>query len=150
MTHEDLKKWGYSLQPDGSYSRTIPSARSPQRTASKNSITAPTGSKTTTKTNEAHPAKLPDPITEPDTRKTLVRTGSGKEAGSERVVVRITRVSSRPLDADNYAGGCKPLIDQLRYAKLIPDDDPASVELIFLQRVQPKGNSVEVEIFQEK
>lgn len=48
--------------------------------------------------------------------------------------MRIERHSARPLDADNFAGGCKPLIDQLRYAGLIPDDDPASVDLTFVQR----------------
>jgi hypothetical protein len=142
FTPDQLRQLGYVLQKDGSYSKsattTLPT--------NKNAKFANSGAKQPIPTNEAHPAKLPDPITEPAARKTLVRTGSGKEAGSERVVVRITRVSRRPLDADNYAGGCKPLIDQLRYAKLIPDDDPASVELIFLQRVQPKGNWTEVEI----
>jgi hypothetical protein len=39
----------------------------------------------------------------------------------------------RLLDADNYAGGCKPLIDQLRYAKLIEDDDPETIEITFRQ-----------------
>jgi hypothetical protein len=34
---------------------------------------------------------------------------------------------------DNFAGGCKPLIDQLRYAKLIANDDPESIELQFVQ-----------------
>lgn len=44
------------------------------------------------------------------------------------------------LDADNFAGGCKPLIDQLRYARLIVDDDPSSVEITFRQeKVQTKA-----------
>jgi hypothetical protein len=146
FTPDQLRQLGYSLQPDGSYSKSATTTQ-PKR---KNAKFANSGAKNAFPTNEADTQKLPDPITEPAARKTLVRAGSGKEKGSSRIVVRITRVSSRPLDADNYAGGCKPLIDQLRYAKLIPDDDPASVELIFLQRVEPKGNSVEVEIFQEK
>lgn len=45
----------------------------------------------------------------------------------------ITRYSTRTLDVDNFAGGCKPLIDQIRYAKLIPDDNPESVEIVFQQ-----------------
>jgi hypothetical protein len=39
----------------------------------------------------------------------------------------------RLLDADNYAGGCKALIDQLRYAHLIEDDDPETIEITFRQ-----------------
>jgi hypothetical protein len=56
-----------------------------------------------------------------------------KTTRTGRVTLRITRHACRLLDADNFAGGCKPLIDQIRYAALIPDDDPASVELQFCQ-----------------
>lgn len=47
--------------------------------------------------------------------------------------MRIERHSIRLLDADNFAGGCKPLIDQMRGEGLIPDDDPASIEITFAQ-----------------
>lgn len=43
------------------------------------------------------------------------------------------------LDADNFAGGCKPLIDQVRYAGLIPDDSPDKVEITFTQEKVKKG-----------
>jgi hypothetical protein len=54
----------------------------------------------------------------------------------------------RLLDADNYAGGCKPLIDQLRYAKLIEDDDPETIEILFRQtKVKTKAEEMtQVEI----
>lgn len=53
--------------------------------------------------------------------------------------MRITRKASRLLDADNLAGGCKPLIDQVRYAGLIPDDSPDKVEISFTQEKVKKG-----------
>ena len=47
--------------------------------------------------------------------------------------VKITRRSTKLLDVDNLAGGCKCLIDALRKHGLIADDDPASVEITFAQ-----------------
>jgi hypothetical protein len=44
-----------------------------------------------------------------------------------------TRYGSRPLDVDNGAGGCKPLLDAIRYEGLIPDDDPTTIDFIFRQ-----------------
>ena len=70
----------------------------------------------------------------------------GKENSKKRSFVRITRYSCRPLDCDNYAGGCKPLIDQLRYAKLIRDDDPESVQIEFIQVKVSKKNQERTEI----
>jgi hypothetical protein len=46
-----------------------------------------------------------------------------------RVIVQITRCSTGILDADNLAGSVKFILDALRSAKLIPGDDPASIEL---------------------
>jgi len=120
MTQEQLRQMGFVLQPDGSYSRQV--------------------------NHEAHPKKLPHPVIKPPARQTLERARPGKEAGGSRLICRITRYAPRPLDADNFAGGCKPLIDQLRYAGIIPNDDPASVELQFRQEtVTGKGwTSVEI------
>jgi len=53
--------------------------------------------------------------------------------GRARFCVTITRYGSRPLDVDNGAGGCKPLLDAIRYEGLIPDDDPATIEFQFRQ-----------------
>jgi len=109
MTKDDLFKLGYSKQPDGSYSRQ----------------TAPAPSHNST--------SLPHPIAQPTAGQTLVSPPQRKEKGRARSLVRITRRSCNVLDLDNFAGGCKPLIDQLRYAHLISDDDPQSIELQFVQ-----------------
>lgn len=106
FTQHDLESLGYTLQPDGSFSRAG---------------------------HHPSPARLPDPKPQPALRQTLECQPPRKATRPGRVTLRITRHACRLLDADNFAGGCKPLIDQLRYAALIPDDDPASVELQFRQ-----------------
>ena len=58
---------------------------------------------------------------------------SGGQAGA-RYRLTITRYGAKLLDIDNGVGGCKPLIDALRYEGLIPEDDPGTIELIFRQR----------------
>jgi hypothetical protein len=55
----------------------------------------------------------------------------GKRRPRWRVV--ITRYGSRPLDVDNGAGGCKPLLDAIRYEGLVPDDDPTTIDFQFRQ-----------------
>lgn len=62
---------------------------------------------------------------------------SGGQAGA-RYRLTITRYGAKLLDIDNGVGGCKPLIDALRYEGLIPEDDPGTIELIFRQRKVPK------------
>ena len=78
-------------------------------------------------------AGIPHPKPQPAPRQALDDPTKGESPRPPRTRLRIERKSIRLLDADNYAGGCKPLIDQLRYAKLIPDDDPESVEILFVQ-----------------
>jgi len=96
---------GYQINPDGSYS----------------------------KPHQANPARLPHPVTQHSPKQTLEPLRKGKETRSKVTRIRITRYSTRPLDCDNFAGGCKPIIDQLRYAKLITDDSPEDVEIQFSQ-----------------
>jgi len=62
----------------------------------------------------------------------------GGQAGA-RYRLTITRYGAKLLDIDNGVGGCKPLIDALRYEGLIPEDDPGTIELIFRQRKVPKA-----------
>lgn len=62
---------------------------------------------------------------------------SGGQAGA-RYRLTITRYGAKLLDIDNGVGGCKPLIDALRYEGLISEDDPGTIELIFRQRKVPK------------
>jgi Holliday junction resolvase RusA-like endonuclease len=77
--------------------------------------------------------KLLNTLTKHAPKQTLVALPQGEETRSKRTRIIITRYSCRPLDCDNYAGGCKPIIDQLRYAKLIRDDSPEDIEVEFKQ-----------------
>ena len=79
------------------------------------------------------PSGLPNAQPERSNGQALELPASGENQSQARLVVCIIRRSIRLLDADNFAGGCKPLIDQLRYCNLIPNDDPGSIELIFRQ-----------------
>lgn len=88
-------------------------------------------------------ARLPHPQSQPATRQTLVNTCKRETPRKNRVTLIITRSACSLLDADNFAGGCKPLIDQLRYAKLIADDDPETVEILFRQvKVETKAEEM--------
>ena len=51
----------------------------------------------------------------------------GKETCVGRVTVRFIGYRCRPLDPDNFAGGCKDLLDGLRHAGLIPNDRPQDI-----------------------
>lgn len=93
---------------------------------------------------------IPHAKPQPTPRLPLVNACEGKDQSKTRTTLVITRCSCSLLDADNFAGGCKPLIDQLRYAKLIEDDDPETVEILFRQtKVKTKNEErTEVEIRQ--
>jgi hypothetical protein len=111
ITQDDLTKLGYTQQPDGSFAR-------------------PT---------QLVVGRISHALAQRPARPALDDPHPRKEKGQERIVVRITRQATRLLDADNLAGGCKPLIDQLRYAGLIPDDSPEQVEITFTQTKVKKG-----------
>ena len=65
----------------------------------------------------------------------------GKTSCHGRVIVRITDLRVRPTDPDNLAGGCKALLDCLRYAGLIPDDNPAQIKLeVESQKVRKRSS----------
>lgn len=119
-TPDQLTHKGYKLNNDGSYSQT----------------------------HKTNPARLPNPVTKHPAQQTLESLPERKKTGSKITRIRITRYSTRPLDCDNFAGGCKPIIDQLRYAKLITDDSPEDVEIQFSQvKVKTKEKQrTEIEI----
>lgn len=98
----------------------------------------------------SHSSTLPHAKPQPATRPALVNSCEGKDQSKTRTTLCLTRHSTKLLDADNFAGGCKPLIDQLRYAKLIADDDPETVEILFRQvKVKTKAEErTEIEIRQ--
>lgn len=82
------------------------------------------------------------------TQQTLESLPKTQTTRGNRTRIRITRFSTKPLDCDNYAGGCKAIIDELRYAKLIQDDDPETIEVEFKQvKVKTKTEErTEIEI----
>ena len=98
----------------------------------------------------SHTSTLPHAKPQPVARPALDATPKREKPRQNRTTLCITRHATKLLDADNFAGGCKPLIDQLRYAKLIPDDDPETVEILFRQtKVKTKAEErTEVEIRQ--
>lgn len=91
----------------------------------------------------SRPAGLPHAKPQPAPRQALDHAGKREGPRKARTTLIITRCACSLLDADNYAGGCKPLIDQLRYAKLIEDDDPETVEILFRQ-VKVKSKAEEM------
>ena len=69
-------------------------------------------------------AQLQGAESERDQAAALERADAGKEEGAERVTVRFIGYRVRPLDPDNFAGGCKDSLDALRHAHLIDGDEP--------------------------
>ena len=88
-------------------------------------------------------AGIPHAKPQPAPRPALDDTPKGESPRQGRTTLIITRSACSLLDADNFAGGCKPLIDQLRYAKLIEDDDPETIEILFRQtKVKTKAEEM--------
>lgn len=83
----------------------------------------------------AHPVapRLPDPVPQRDAGETLSRPRPDEKAGPRRFAVRLHRRGTRLLDVDNGAGGCKALLDAIRYEDLIPNDDPSVIDFYFTQ-----------------
>ena len=59
----------------------------------------------------------------------LGRAVPGETESLQRVTVRFIGYRVRPLDPDNFAGGCKDLLDGLRHAQIIPGDEPWRIKL---------------------
>lgn len=81
---------------------------------------------------------------------TLVLRGAASlrephEIGPARV--KIARYSAGTLDWDNLVGGCKPLLDALKSARLIVDDSPKWVAVTYAQfTALPKHGRTEIRI----
>ena len=54
----------------------------------------------------------------------LVSAIQGKTESVQRTRIRFTGYRVRPLDPDNFAGGCKDLLDGLRHSGIILGDEP--------------------------
>ncbi len=72
--------------------------------------------------------KIQDSKPEHHKAPTLDRADEGKKEGSDRVIVRFIGYRVRPLDPDNFAGGCKDLLDALRHSSLIYGDEPWRID----------------------
>jgi hypothetical protein len=112
FTHEILRQMGYKVDANGNYSRT-----------------------------ETNTPRVSDPKPKPVTRKTLPNTDKAQERSKKRISLRITRYATRLLDEDNLSGA-KLAIDQLRYAGIIPNDDPESTKII-LDQIKVKHKTEE-------
>lgn len=98
-------------------------------------------------TLEALAARLRDSEPERTAVGELLVPDPDEKRSQARIGVRITRHGIRLLDTDNLAG-CKPLLDQIRYAGLIPDDDPETIELELRQQ-KAKRKDIGTEILIE-
>lgn len=112
FTHEILQQMGYKVDANGNYSRT-----------------------------ETNTPRVSNPKPKPVARKTLPNTDKAQKGGKKRISLRITRYATRLLDEDNL-GGSKLLTDQLRYAGIIPNDDPGSTKII-LDQIKVKHKTEE-------
>lgn len=65
------------------------------------------------------------------------KQSSGEKESQHRFTVSIKSLRSRLCDADNLY--VKALVDAVRYAKLIPDDSPAHIDLVVSQQKVAKG-----------
>ena len=72
---------------------------------------------------------LPDTKPKCPTKEPLGQAEAGEATIMGRIALRITGYRARPLDPDGFAGGCKQIIDGLRQASLLPEDDPWTVRL---------------------
>lgn len=116
-TEQDLTRLGYYQHTDGNYYLYPP-----------------------------QPHRIPNPVTKRSDQQTLVTLPQAQERSEDRTHIRITRYSCRPLDIDNFAGGCKPIIDELRYAKLITEDNPETIDVEFKQVKVSKKDQQRTEI----
>jgi hypothetical protein len=64
----------------------------------------------------------------------LVKPSQTQKTSCHRISLVIERCSTKLQDFDNFVGGTKPLTDQLKYAGLIPDDNPASITAKYNQQ----------------
>ena len=75
---------------------------------------------------------------------TLVRSqiNNGHRAPKTKMKVQISQMRKRKLDKDNLYSSVKPLVDALKYWKLIRDDSPDWIELDVVQTTGPEKITV--------
>lgn len=78
--------------------------------------------------------RLPHPVLKPDVGEDALGKGENEKGCRPRLIVRIERRGAKLLDLDNLYGSVKYVCDALRYAHLIPADDPEAIDLIVTQK----------------
>jgi hypothetical protein len=86
---------------------------------------------------DGHHGEVCGPVPECVVRDEPLAKGKGKKADGRRFRVSVVSRRSRLLDPDNLCG--KGLVDCLRYAGAIEQDDPGSVEYRISQEKVAKG-----------
>lgn len=129
-TELSLQRNGWVKQSDGSWSK-------PVKGTDFSWVNPPVAS------------RLPDAFAKRPTPLPLEKSTSDEKGGQARTIVRITRFACRSIDFDNGAGGCKALVDAMRYENLIKDDAPEFIDFQFRQvRVKTRkeqGTLIEIE-----
>lgn len=80
---------------------------------------------------------------EPDTHATLDGKAQGEAEGDGRIIVVLESRRTRLQDADNDAASHKNLLDGLRYAGFIPEDNPKAIRLVICDQVRVKTKAEE-------
>lgn len=97
--------------------------------------------------NAPLPQGLRHTVAQSNAQLEILETNPEKAGGKKRYRVCIERRGLRLLDVDNLYGSVKWVCDGLRHEKLIPDDDPETIELVVTQRkVSRKDIGTEVTI----
>lgn len=78
--------------------------------------------------------EVQSPKSERDQAPALGSPISRETKSDRRIIVRFIGYRCRPLDPDNFAGGCKDLLDALRHAKLIEGDEPDKIIFVTEQK----------------
>lgn len=71
-------------------------------------------------------------VVEPTPRDAALGEDEAQTGSPKRILVRIESVRKRLIDEDNLS--CKGLVDALRYASIIPGDEPEKVSIKVSQR----------------
>ena len=80
---------------------------------------------------QAVAAGVPHGEPQPNPWPALERILRRQADSGRRIVVRVTRITTQPLDPDNHSGSVKALLDCIRQAfpSLVPDDSPEIIDL---------------------
>lgn len=76
-------------------------------------------------------------VVEPTSRDAALGADEAQEGSPARILVRIESIRKRLIDEDNLS--CKGVVDALRYASIIPGDEPEKVSIKVTQRKVKSG-----------